>query len=239
MLPVYPNKILLELALGSGWAKKEFKRVYDEAMEKMGEQKQRIFEGHQPVPSPENNNFSYHLDHPPYKLGITNSPYLKLMDAGVSNDSPVYPMTRPARKTENVVRFDCSSVIVGRELFEKEQKEFCEIRGFERNARDTTNKYCEIHDYTPNGKSNGYCPPAEHPFTLCYFPYLPNDKVDPKFIPATEKFMAFNNFVYTSEQVDKTVKLARQNWDDGHQKVKDVIIDVWKKKKAARLSGGK
>ncbi|KAF0539673.1 FabD/lysophospholipase-like protein [Gigaspora margarita] len=227
----------LELALGNGWAKKEFKRVYDKAIDKMGEEKQRVFEGHQPVPPPTNNNFTYRLEPPPYKLGVTNSPYIKLMDGGVSNDSPVYPMSRPARKIEIVIGFDCSSVIVGRELFEKEQKEFCEIRGLDRNPRDTTNKFCEIHDYTPNGKTNGYCPPAEHPFTLCYFPYLPNDKVDPKFIPATEKFMAFNNFTYTSEQVDKTVQLAKQNWADGQQKVKEVIIEVWKKKKAARLGG--
>ncbi|CAG8562860.1 1096_t:CDS:2, partial [Cetraspora pellucida] len=225
----------LELALGNGWAKTEFRNVYNHAMKKMGEDQQRIFEGHQPVPPPKNHNFTYHLDPPPYKLGITNEKTLSLMDAGVSNDSPVYPMSRPARKIDVVIGFDCSSVIVGRDLFEKEQTEFCAIRGFERNPRDLTNQFCEIHDYTPNGKSNGYCPPAEHPFTLCYFPYLPNDKVDPNFKPATEKFMAFNNFIYTSAQVDKTVQLAKQNWMDGEQKVKEVIIEVWKKKKAARL----
>ncbi|CAG8696624.1 16018_t:CDS:2, partial [Racocetra fulgida] len=225
----------LELALGNGWAKTEFKNLYEHAMKKMGEDQQRIFEGHQPVPPPKNHNFLYHLDPPPYKLGVTNSKTLSLMDAGVSNDSPVYPMTRPARKIDIVIGFDCSSVIVGRELFDKEQKEFCATRGFEHIERDKTNQYCEIHDYTPNGKTNGYCPPAEHPFTMCYFPYLPNDKVDPKFIPATEKFMAFNNFTYTTEQVNKTIQLAKQNWKDGEQKVKEVVIEVWKKKKAARL----
>ncbi|CAG8552729.1 8090_t:CDS:2, partial [Scutellospora calospora] len=228
-----------ELALGSGWVKNQFTDVYAEAIKKIGDNRKEVFEGHHPVPTPKNNNFIYHIDPPPYKLGLTSIPHLSLMDAGVSNDSPVYPVTRPARNIEIVIGFDCSSVIVGRELFETEQKVFCETRGFVRKERDLTNKYCEIHDFTPNGATNGFCPPADHPFTLCYFPYLPNDKVDPKFIPSTEKFMAFNNFTYTTEQVEKTAQLAKQNWKDGEQKVKEVVIEVWKKKKAARLSGKK
>ena len=93
---------------------------------------------------------------------------------------------------------------------------------------DLSSKYLEVYDYEPNGNAqNGYTPPMTHPATFLYLPFLPNDKVDPTFVPSTAKFCAFNNFTYTSEQIDLIVKLAQQNWSEVESTVKNIIKRVW------------
>ncbi|CAG8825406.1 10744_t:CDS:2, partial [Dentiscutata erythropus] len=56
------------------------------------------------------------------------------------------------------------------------------------------------------------------------------------FIP-TAKFYAFDNFTYTTDQVDLMIKLAKANWLESEKQVKGIIIDTWKKKRYARLNG--
>lgn len=207
-------------------------------MEKIGSFRQQVFEGHHPVPPPHNNNFTFHIKPPPYQLGTTNNPTLDLFDAGASNDFPMYPITHPSRKIDVVIGFDCSSVIIDHKYFDEEQDIFCNRRGFNRVARDVSNKYCEVYDYIPTGKTDDEdLPPARKQFVLCYLQYLPNDKVDPTFVPSTAKFAAFNNFVYTTDQVDLMIRLAKQNWIESEKQVKEIIIDTWNKKKEARVNG--
>src|SRR6266542_1473541 len=206
-------------------------------MEDIGEEERWKFEGHHLIPTADNYNYMYHLNQEPNKLGLTNNPLLELIDAGASNDLPLYPLVHPSRKVDIIIGFDCSSQIIKHEFFEQEQSVFTSRKGITSVARDVENKYCEIYDYIPNGKSDGYTTPAAHPCAFCYLPYLPNDKVDKDFVPSTAKFASFANFTYTPEQIDLMIRLAKQNWLEVEEKVKGVVIDAWKKKRDARLSG--
>ncbi|CAG8544901.1 1882_t:CDS:10 [Paraglomus occultum] len=227
----------IEHVIPEGWLKNTLQKSYDGVMEDIGEQRQWKFEGHHVIPEANNHNFFYHLDPPPYKLGTTNSPILHFIDAGASNDLPLYPLTHPGRKVDIIMGFDSSSQIIESSFFEEEQKIFTSRRGINSTKRqDLCSKYLEVYDYEPNGNAqDGYTPPMTHPATFLYLPFLPNDKVDPTFVPSTAKFCAFNNFTYTSEQIDLIVKLALQNWSEVESTVKNVIKGVWEKKRAARL----
>ncbi|CAG8733642.1 13608_t:CDS:2, partial [Acaulospora morrowiae] len=97
------------LLLPEGKFKTEFKKTYDEAMEKIGPYKKQEFEGMHPVSQPQNYSFIYRLNPPPYELGPTNNKKFGLIDSGVSNDFPMYPITHPNRKIDVVIGFDCSS----------------------------------------------------------------------------------------------------------------------------------
>ncbi|RHZ77875.1 hypothetical protein Glove_169g42 [Diversispora epigaea] len=150
----------------------------------------------------------------------------------------MYPISHPSRKIDVVIGFDCSSNAVDHKNFDISQDKFCARRGFNRIMRDETNKYCEVLDYIPNGKTDDErLTPAQKQFVLCLLQYLPNDKVDPTFEPATADFATLNKFSYSTENVDLMIKLAKQNWKDGEEKVKEIVIDTWKKKKDARLNG--
>ena len=69
---------------------------------------------------------------------------------------------------------------------------------------------------------------------LIYFPFLANEKV-PGVDPMQSEFMSTWNFVYTPEEIDKVVQLARANFKEGEEQTKKVIRAVWERKRAARL----
>jgi len=50
-----------------------------------------------------------------------------------------------------------------------------------------------------------------------------------------DDFMSTWNFVYTPEEVEKVVALARANYDEGREQTKRTIRAVWERKKAQRL----
>ncbi|CAG8618141.1 4810_t:CDS:1, partial [Diversispora eburnea] len=197
------------------------------------------FEGHHPIPQPNDYNFSYHLHpSPPYKLGPENNEILHFGDPGATNDFPMYPITHPKRKIDVVIGFDCSTSVVDHKVFDEVQDFFCDRRGFNRTTRIVTNKYCEVHDFIPTDKTNDeFLPPAQKQFVLCYLRYLQNDKVDPNFEPATASFSTRFNFDYSTAQVDLMTRLAKANWLESEKQVKEIIIDTWNKKRDARLNG--
>ncbi|CAG8534774.1 8629_t:CDS:2 [Diversispora eburnea] len=229
----------LEEVLPEGKFKDELRNLYDEAMEIIGTQKQKVIEGYHPIPQPYNYNFSYHLNPtPPYKLGPANNEMTYFGDAGVSNDFPMYPVTHPNRKVDIVIGFDCSAAAINTEVFEKKQEIFCKRRGYNKITRDVTNEYCEVYDFIPTGKtSDEFLTPAQKQFVLCYIPFRKNDKVDPNFIPSKTLFSTLFNFSYTTDQVDLMNNLAKANWLESENQVKGIIIDTWKKKRHARLNG--
>ncbi|CAB4407718.1 unnamed protein product [Rhizophagus irregularis] len=237
--PIYIDVRQFEHFLPEGWLKTEWKRLYEGAMEDLGEEGRWKFEGHHLVPTAEVYNHIYHLNPPPYELGLVNNQILELIDAGASNDLPLYPLVHPSREVDIIIGFDCSSQIINHDFFEQEQSVFTSRKGITKVARDVENKYCEVYDYVPNGKSDGYTTPAVYHSTFCYLPYLPNDKVDKTFVPSTAKFASFANFTYTPDQIDLMVRLAKQNWLEVEEKVKGVVIDAWKKKRDKRLSNSK
>ncbi|KAF3128527.1 hypothetical protein TWF594_011579 [Orbilia oligospora] len=69
--------------------------------------------------------------------------------------------------------------------------------------------------------------------TIAYFPLIPNEKV-PGVDPETSPWMSTWNFEYTEEEVDKTVGLARANFEEGAERMKSVIKAVYERKKRLR-----
>ncbi|OAX84833.1 hypothetical protein ACJ72_00793 [Emergomyces africanus] len=53
--------------------------------------------------------------------------------------------------------------------------------------------------------------------------------------PARDDFMSTWNFVYTPEQVDGVVELAKANFAEGEEQVKRVVRGIYERKKRARL----
>lgn len=229
---------------------------------------------------------------------------LKLMDAGMSNNLPIYPLLRPGRDVDMIIAFDVSAeakkdnwlhVVAGYARqrgikgwpigagwptgdvpTEQVQKELDTAhQGVKREAESSS-------DTKPNFKaepSNGFhedspqqSPKATPDLTYCnvwvghtterrtgeepppsklvendmdlmtpdagicviYFPLLPNPKVE-DVDPQTSSFMSTWNFVYTPEQVEKVVDLARANFDEGAEQTKRAVRAVWERKKRLRL----
>lgn len=71
---------------------------------------------------------------------------------------------------------------------------------------------------------------------VIYFPFLPNPSVS-GVDPNTSEFMSTWNFIYTAEDIEKVVSLARANFREGEGKVKRVVRAVYERKKARRLEG--
>lgn len=69
---------------------------------------------------------------------------------------------------------------------------------------------------------------------VIYFPFLPNPKVE-GVNPNTSDFMSTWNFVYTPDDIDKVVSLARANFNEGREQTKRTIRAVYERKKATRL----
>src|SRR3954468_23671183 len=105
-------------------------------MEDIGEEERWKFEGHHLVPTAEIYNHIYHLNPPPFKLGLVNHQILHLIDAGSSNDLPLYPLVHPSREVDIIIGFDCSSQITHHDFFEQEQSVFTGRKGITKVARD-------------------------------------------------------------------------------------------------------
>ena len=69
--------------------------------------------------------------------------------------------------------------------------------------------------------------------TVIYFPLLPNSKV-PGVDPDKTDFLSTWNFIYTPEQIDKVVELARTNFQEGADATKKTIRAVYERKKMMR-----
>ena len=69
---------------------------------------------------------------------------------------------------------------------------------------------------------------------LIYFPFLPNPKVE-GVDPNTSDFMSTWNFIYSPEDIEKVVALARANFREGKEQTKRTIRAVYERRKAKRL----
>ncbi|KAK0991566.1 hypothetical protein LTR91_008591 [Friedmanniomyces endolithicus] len=68
---------------------------------------------------------------------------------------------------------------------------------------------------------------------VIYFPFLANNEV-PGVDPLKAEFMSTWNFVYTPEEIDSVVALARANYREGRERTKRTIRAVWERKRARR-----
>ncbi|KAI1658553.1 FabD/lysophospholipase-like protein [Daldinia decipiens] len=262
-------------------------------------------------------NFTYNMEG---KLRFTtpttiyNNEYIQLMDAGMSNNLPIYPLLRPGRDVDIIVAFDASADIktdnwlsvadgyarqrgvkgwpVGlgwpretdsREKIEQQldaaladspadaetkvqkaqqaqSQNLAKHQPEELSAKakhDVSNPvdldlgYCTVWVGTTEERSSEPPPPTKaltddalpwqltEPsagITVVYLPFLANPKVD-GVNPAVSDYMSTWNFVYTPEQVDKAVALARANFDEGKDRIRRCVRAVYERKKKLREEG--
>ncbi|KAF2034164.1 cytosolic phospholipase A2 zeta [Setomelanomma holmii] len=217
----------------------------------------------------------------------------QFMDAGMSNNLPIYPLLRPGRDVDILVAFDASADVrtdnwlkvadgyarqrgikgwpVGagwppedETMEELEQDLDAAQAETEQQAQDKISKaqsddvkekkstkkkdlgYCNVWVGTTEERVSDHEPPESkvveedwelmHPesgIAVIYFPFLANPKV-PGVDPKTSDFMSTWNFVYTPEQIDKVVDLARTNFDEGAERTKRTVRAVYERKKKLR-----
>lgn len=216
----------------------------------------------------------------------------QLMDAGMSNNLPIYPLLRPGRDVDILIAFDASSDVrtdnwlrvvdgyarqrgikgwpVGAgwppqeespeelqsdlaqaqaESEEQAQQKMQEAQQKDEAKRNGERKdlgVCNIWVGTTEERTSGEEPPAsklveedwelmhqDAGITVIYFPFMANPKV-PGIDPKTSDFMSTWNFVYTPEQIDSVVDLARTNFQEGAARTKRTIRAVYERKKKLR-----
>lgn len=249
---------------------------------------------------------------------IYDSEYIQLMDAGMSNNIPIYPLLRPGRDVDVLLAFDSSADVktdnwlavadgyaqqrgikgwpvgigwpqdtesakqVGKELEQAQaennvdaekriqdaKKEQAVARKKAKEQGEDVKTKKDDSQYGPgNTKAGdlGYCtvwvgstqqrsstppPPSkaitednhwqlmepEAGITIVYLPFLANEKV-PDISPGSTDYLSTWNFIYTPEQVDKIVQLAKANYEEGKAQVKATVRAVYERKKKLRLEG--
>jgi phospholipase A2 len=215
----------------------------------------------------------------------------QFMDAGMSNNLPIYPLLRPGRDVDILIAFDASADVrtdnwlkvadgyarqrgikgwpVGAgwppadETIEEIQHDLDEAQANteqqankkmkEAKAQDADNKkkhkdlgYCNIWVGTTEERISKEEPPEskqveedwelmreDSGITVVYYPFLANPKV-PGVDPRASDFMSTWNFVYTPEQIDSVVELARTNYAEGAERTKRTVRAVYERKKKVR-----
>ncbi|KAI5241420.1 cytosolic phospholipase A2 zeta [Aureobasidium subglaciale] len=230
--------------------------------------------------------------------GVTT---LQLMDAGMSNNLPIYPLLRPGRDIDVLIAFDASADVrqdnwikvtdgyvkqrgikgwplgagwpteelteeqtlkeleQAQATSEKEATDRIEhaqhandsdavMKGEKVPAKPSDLGYCTVWVGTTEERESDTEPPMSKKveedwevmrpdagIAVVYFPFLKNDKV-PGVDPQTSDFMSTWNFVYTTEEIDKVVSLARANFEEGKDQTRRTIRAVWERKRNHRLA---
>lgn len=248
---------------------------------------------------------------------IYKNEHLQLMDAGMSNNLPIYPLLRPGREVDVLIAFDASADIKtenwlsvadgyarqrgikgwpigsgwpkGSDTAEQTAEQLDDARAS--TAAEATQKLAEArtddhhtshdskqavekswHAKGADGEAEsdsddlGYCtvwvgttqereydtnePSQPQPkskavmedwqlmepdagITVVYFPFLANPKVE-GVDPVTSDFMSTWNFVYTPEDIDKVVALARANFEEGRERTRQTVRAVYERKRRLR-----
>ncbi|EMD86037.1 hypothetical protein COCC4DRAFT_83490 [Bipolaris maydis ATCC 48331] len=215
----------------------------------------------------------------------------QFMDAGMSNNLPIYPLLRPGRNVDILVAFDASADVktdnwlkvadgyarqrgikgwpvgagwppadesmeeIQQDLDRAEAKTEHEAQEKLDQAKEKNgpNKkkiedlgYCNIWVGTTEERTSDSASPESkqveedwelmHPnsgITVIYFPFLANPKA-PGADPKVSDFMSTWNFVYTPEQIDSVVDLARANYNEGAERTKRTVRAVYERKKRQR-----
>ncbi|KAF2472818.1 cytosolic phospholipase A2 zeta [Lindgomyces ingoldianus] len=229
---------------------------------------------------------------------ILKAQNLQLMDAGMSNNLPIYPLLRPGRNVDILIAFDASADVktdnwlkiadgyarqrgikgwpVGagwppaNETLEEIQHDLdnaqadTEVQAQKKMQEAKDKDAARKEQLDGKSKDLGYCniwvgsteertsedePPEskiveedwelmkpDAGITVIYFPFLANPKVD-GVDPKTSDFMSTWNFVYTPEQIDAVVELARTNFSEGKERTKRTVRAVYERKKRIREEG--
>lgn len=70
--------------------------------------------------------------------------------------------------------------------------------------------------------------------TVVYFPLLPNPNVE-GVDPNTTDFLSTWNFIYSRDDIDKVINLARANFEEGKDQTRRTVRAVYERKRAKRL----
>ena len=221
---------------------------------------------------------------------IHTSSHLQLMDAGMANNLPIYPLLRSGRKVDVVIAFDASADIRGDNWIKvvdsyvrqrnikgwplgagwpqpnAETKTAGQLDDGKQKSNDETKDAMKGTKYPESEQQDlGYCTvwagslderqeyidepvpmriessADEHHLkssnagtAVIYFPFLANEKV-PGVNPLKSEFMSTWNFIYTPEQIDNVVALARANYQEGREQTRRTIRAVWERKRTQRL----
>lgn len=238
---------------------------------------------------------------------INKSAHLQLMDAGMSNNLPIYPLLRPGRNVDVLIAFDASADVmqdnwlkvsdgyvrqrgikgwpvgagwpaedasskdIARELDDaqavdpkdaQERVEQAQKSNNDNNAGPFSSGLTKEQQEVTKSRGLGYCtvwvgtteerqaddePPQskrieddwelmkpDAGIAVVYFPLMANPAV-PGVDPRSSEFMSTWNFVYTPEEVEKVVSLARSNFDIGKEQTKRTVKAVWQRKRSQRL----
>ena len=244
-----------------------------------------------------------------------DSKQIQLMDAGMSNNLPIYPLLRPGRNVDIVVAFDASADIkkdnwlrvtdgyarqrgikgwpvgigwpkdtnVGPEKTGQEVSEASQAStkvasdkleqaktqaGSEQQSEGKTEKakknpndekssrteqakktlgYCTVWVGSKEERTSDSEPPQSKAvedgwalmqphagIAVIYFPFMANPDVE-GVDPEKSDFLSTWNFIYTPENIDKVVELARANFKAGEQKTKMAIRAIYERKRNERL----
>jgi phospholipase A2 len=230
-----------------------------------GKQGKEEFQQHHPLHACNEHNFLYHLTptvpEQPKPQGIENSPHLHLIDSGLDNNCPTYVLLHPSREVDIIINMDASSD-VQKDSFSQRADQIGSRRGIKftrRNASFVPNldlndpdrfrgQYAQVYDGTllpqrPETVVDSYghtvkTPPApvcHHECSMIYMPLLPNERAVPEFDPSTAKFSGSYNLVWTEEQVEKLIKVCIQNFKDGEGTIRQLLMEVYEKKRARRI----
>jgi phospholipase A2 len=259
-------------------------------------------------------NFAYKMDGRLPETtpeSIYKASHLQLMDAGMSNNLPIYPLLRPGREVDILIAFDASADIrtenwlsvadgyarqrgikgwpVGAgwprvsdtaetaagQLDEAQASSPAEAefkvqdaKDHPRDPGDADAAPAEPSNRTGGGanKDLGYCTiwvgtteersaptddvqlktveedwqlmEPDAGIAVVYFPFLQNPKVS-GVDPETSEYMSTWNFVYTAENVDSVVALARANYDEGRERTRRCVRAVYERKKKHREERGR
>ncbi|KAI1327488.1 cytosolic phospholipase A2 zeta [Xylariaceae sp. FL0255] len=260
-------------------------------------------------------NFAFGMDG---KLRFTtptavhHEKYIQLMDAGMSNNLPIYPLLRPGRAVDIIVAFDASADIktdnwlsvadgyarqrgikgwpvgigwpkdtdtpeqirhqldtaqadsiadVEAKLLQAKKDQEAQQRAINDNSQPQKDQsherasssgelgYCTVWVGTTEERSSEPPPPTTKALTddtawqlteanaglaVIYLPYLANPDKVPGIDPATSDHMSTWNFVYTPEQIDEAVALARANYAEGRDQIRRCVEAVYERKKRLR-----
>ncbi|TQS37017.1 hypothetical protein Golomagni_02524 [Golovinomyces magnicellulatus] len=214
---------------------------------------------------------------------IFNMKHLQLMDAGMSNNLPIYPLLRPGRDVEIMIIFDASadiktgnwlSVVEGYanqrgikgwpvgagwpkasdstekavdQLYEAQATTAAESFKKLKNAQSPDKKMSDLNK-EGNGNDLGHCTvwvgrteerlsfsnqvkskAVEEDWELMQ----PNSALE-NFDPSSSNYMSTWNFVYTPEEIENVVTLARTNFEVGKDKTRRCVRAVYERKKKKR-----
>lgn len=222
---------------------------------------------------------------------IHESTHLQLMDAGMSNNLPIYPLLRPGRDVDVIIAFDASADVktdnwvkvvdgyarqrgikgwpMGAGWPPQNNEEAQNVQQLDDAQAATAHKidealadsryakdeqedlgYCNVWVGTKEERQEFMDEKPSHRvkseedewhlmsenagITLIYLPFVANEKV-PGVDPMKSDFMSTWNFVYTPEEIDKVVALAKANYEEGQPQIQSTIKAVWQRKRKVRL----